>query len=352
MTRGEIVGIQYLRGLAALAVVVDHAAASAATPKYFGQTVLDGFLYRGAAGVDLFFLISGFIITVVSLDRDWKPTMKVGDFFGRRFLRIVPMMWLAVLSYAALRYLGRGEFDGGAFLRAMVAWPVGTLEPLNIWTLRHEFIFYTVFAISMLGPRWLRPLLVAWCVLPLLLLLGPQAPALVKSIGHAVNVEFGAGVLIGLFWLKRPDISFRLPFEPYWLMALAMVALMGFAALIGHEFHLVTKTLLIAAFCAPIILLGVYVHCPRGWVARVGLLLGNASYVVYLFHPHVLSASAGVWARLAPGTPVWVVIFGLILLSMLACLAVHLMVEKPLLGRVRRWQVARRSARAGPETAG
>jgi len=348
--RGEIVGIQYLRGLAALAVVVDHAAATAASSKYFGQQVLDGFLYRGASGVDLFFLISGFIITVVSLDRDWRPAVGMGDFFGRRFVRIVPMMWLAVLSYAALRYLGRGVFEPGSFLRAMVAWPVGTLEPLNIWTLRHEFIFYSVFAVSMLGPRWLRPLLVLWCVAPLLLLFVAAPPPLLAAVGHAVNVEFGAGVLLGLLWLKRPEVSFKSPVEPYWLMALAMVGLMGFAALIGHEFHLVSKTLLTAAFCAPILLFAVYVRCPRGWVSKAGLLLGNASYVLYLFHPHILSASGGIWAALAPGTPVAVVILGLVAASVLACLVIHLAVERPLLARFRSWRVARRPAPAVSET--
>lgn len=65
----EIEGIQYLRGIAACAVVIDHAAGMTALPKYFGDAVWGGFLQRGYIGVDLFFMISGFIICIVSLER-------------------------------------------------------------------------------------------------------------------------------------------------------------------------------------------------------------------------------------------------------------------------------------------
>src|SRR5689334_19701485 len=116
----EIVGVQYLRGLAALAVVVDHSGITVATPKYFGTVIGGGLLNHGASGVDLFFLISGFIITATSLDADWQPKVKLGAFFGRRFIRIVPLMWIAIVSYAVLKFLGRGGFDPQPYLLAMV----------------------------------------------------------------------------------------------------------------------------------------------------------------------------------------------------------------------------------------
>ncbi len=111
--------IQYLRGLAALAVVLDHTAAMASFDKYFGQEVLDGFLYKGAIGVDLFFVISGFIISIVSLKPDLKPSTTLSDFFQKRFLRIVPLMWVAVIAYAMLRLVGRSadQFDPWTYIR-------------------------------------------------------------------------------------------------------------------------------------------------------------------------------------------------------------------------------------------
>ena len=60
-------GIQYLRGFAALAVVLDHATGMASSAEYFGGSP-SSFLSAGWIGVPVFFVISGFIITIVSLD--------------------------------------------------------------------------------------------------------------------------------------------------------------------------------------------------------------------------------------------------------------------------------------------
>src|SRR4051812_24121667 len=94
---GDVVGVQYLRGIAALAVVIDHAAGMTASQKYFGRDVLEGALSYGAIGVDIFFMISGFIITIISLGKEnLEPTVSMRDFFVRRFIRIVPLMWTAI----------------------------------------------------------------------------------------------------------------------------------------------------------------------------------------------------------------------------------------------------------------
>jgi len=325
----DIVGVQYLRGLAALAVVVDHTAASVASPKYFGEPVLDGLLYRGASGVDLFFLISGFIITVVSLDGDWQPKVKIADFFWRRFKRILPLMWIAIISWAVLRYIGRGVFPLQPYLMAMVVSPVGNLEPVGIWTLRHEFIFYTVFALTMLGPRWGRLVLVAWCLSPLLLM-GWEGPELLEKIAYPVNVEFGAGVLVGLAWLKR-GAQFRISIEPFWLMVLGLIGLMLFGQLVDLTFHELPKSLMAAAFCTPILLFGVYVICPPGVVSSIGLALGNASYAIYLFHPHAISSVTGILGKVTPQAPPGLVIVLVVVIATLAGYLAHLVVEKPIL---------------------
>jgi exopolysaccharide production protein ExoZ len=325
----NIVGIQYLRGLAALAVVVDHSAAAVAIDKYFGETVLGGLLYRGASGVDLFFLISGFIITIVSLDRDWRPKVGIADFFGKRFMRIVPLMWIGIISWAVLRYVGRGVFPLEPYLLAMVVSPVGDLQPVHIWTLRHEFIFYAVFALTMLGPRWAKPLLAGWCLSPFLMM-GWEGPELLEKIAYAVNVEFGAGVLIGLAWLKGGD-QFEIKIEPFWVMVLWLIGLMFFGQFVNLTFHELPKTLMAAAFCAPIVLFGAYVTCPQGIVSSVGLALGNASYAIYLFHPHAISSVTGILAKVTPDAPPGLVIVVVVMISTLVGYVAHLWIEKPVL---------------------
>lgn len=63
----ELVGIQFLRGLCALGVVFGHGAAMLADPKYGGFSLLGGAMESGSLGVDIFFVISGFIMPVVAL---------------------------------------------------------------------------------------------------------------------------------------------------------------------------------------------------------------------------------------------------------------------------------------------
>lgn len=330
--RGEIVGIQYLRGVAALMVVCDHAAVTLSNPKYFGAHLWNSLLVRGASGVDLFFLVSGFIITWVSLDAQALPRMTRLSFFGRRFVRIVPLMWLGVISFAVLRLLGRGELDIWATVRALALWPVGELEPLNIWTLRFEAIFYGVFALSMMGPKVLRPLLWIWAAAPVVLALaGGTSNEWLRNIAYPVNVEFGAGVLVGLatiHWKRRP---FRLPIHPLIVAGACGVALMVLAAVFDLRFHLVDRTLLAAVFCAPILLFGVHVVCPAGPLDWLGRLIGDASYALYLFHPHILLVLATVWSKAAPHTPIWILVPGEILIAVACGVAIHLWLERPLL---------------------
>ncbi|NBB17038.1 acyltransferase family protein [Caulobacter sp. SLTY] len=323
----EIVGIQYLRGLAALAVVLDHAAATVAT--HLGEPILGGKLYAGAVGVDLFFLISGFIITVVSLDSDWQPKVKVGAFFRKRFVRIVPVMWVAILSYGALRIVGLGGIDPVPYLRALVLSPVGLMEPLHIWTLRHEFIFYAVFALTMLGPRWLRPFLVVWCLLPIVGALG-EFPEIIEKLAWPTNVEFAAGVLLGLLYLKRPA-EIRLPGGAFAISVALVTGLVVAAATFGHAFHLLSSTALMALICAPILAFGVYVQGPT---FEPGRRLGDASYALYLFHPHILGAGA----FLIRGLPIppLLAFAGLVVACVAGGLAAHYWLERPLLSLFKR----------------
>jgi len=312
---------------------------------YFGDTGLGRLLDRGVSGVDLFFLISGFIITIVSLDRDWRPKVGIADFFVKRFIRIVPLMWIGIISWAILRYVGRGVFPLEPYLLAMVVSPVGDLQPVHIWTLRHEFIFYAVFALTMLGPRWAKPLLAAWCLSPFLMM-GWEGPDLLEKIAYAVNVEFGAGVLIGLAWLKGGN-QFEIKVEPFWLMVLWLIGLLFLGQLVNLTFYELPKTLMAAAFCAPIVLFGAFVTCPPGIVSSVGVALGNASYAIYLFHPHAISSVTSVWAKVAPDSPPGLEIVVVVMISTLVGYLAHLGIEKPLLAFLHRPRGSVAASKAG-----
>jgi hypothetical protein len=151
---GVLQSIRTLRGLAALLVVGFHAAEKA------------GLSFKvGAIGVDLFFVISGFIIWVVTAQRPATP----GTFLLNRAIRVVPLYWTITLLVAGLALLvpsllASRVLDPARLLASLLFIPhldaAGMPWPLLApgWTLNHEAFFYLVFAAGLLLPRPARAL--------------------------------------------------------------------------------------------------------------------------------------------------------------------------------------------------
>jgi exopolysaccharide production protein ExoZ len=353
-TTKQVVGIQYLRGIAACAVVLDHAASMAALDKYFAVPLFSGSLSYSSFGVDLFFVISGVIIALISLEaRTIAPQIAVGQFFTRRFIRIVPLMWLAILSYAGLRFLGRnGIFPSGDYVRALVLWPVGGVEPNVIWTLRHEMLFYIVFSLTWLMRRDVaRPALILWFAAPLLLAALPfqDYPELLRFVFSPVNIEFGLGFALCLLYLCYPRVS--IPIRGQYTV---MVAMMGVIALVGYSLDLrlvqIKTSFIIGAMSVVAVAFGLFFRPQKVW--RFGVLLGDASYSIYLFHPHIVSATLGLLRKLVPVLDPHAAFAAAAVAGITGGLLVHRLVERPLLGiahRLLRWRVAYREQPAAAQ---
>jgi exopolysaccharide production protein ExoZ len=148
-TRSEIMTIQYLRGVAAIGVVLLH----------IGEC-LHLHLQFGAAGVDLFFVISGFIMWMVSRQTEATPS----TFVKKRLLRIVPLYWLVTIFLATCARLRPNLFPldhpvtGHVPLSLLIIphlAPDGTLYPVvgQGWTLNYEMFFYFLFAVTLAWSR-------------------------------------------------------------------------------------------------------------------------------------------------------------------------------------------------------
>lgn len=136
-----VFSIQFLRGFAALLVLIEH------------LRIESGLVPYGAVGVDLFFVISGFIIFFV--------TEKSQDhFLLKRVIRIVPLYWLATFAIAALTIAKPDVFNQSVFevthlIKSLFFIPhyneTQGLRPLLSlgWTLNYEMMFYLIFAIAM-----------------------------------------------------------------------------------------------------------------------------------------------------------------------------------------------------------
>lgn len=191
----EITGIQYLRAVAALLVVLDHSSGMIGLGKYYGISPFGSFLEFGSIGVDLFFCISGFIIIHTTCpDISAHPKISPQEFVKRRFIRIVPFLWLCVISYGLLKYIGRGNIEIAPYLRSLILFPMGDVQPNSVWTLRHEFLFY-LLCLSLFSKSFFRYLLLpAWGVAPIIQSLlstdsSTTAPEIIRFLINPLNIK-------------------------------------------------------------------------------------------------------------------------------------------------------------------
>ena len=284
---GRLLSVEVARGLAALAVVVFHANASArwfGGPRWAALTPL-------AHGVDFFFVLSGFIIAFVH-GADVGTPRRLRPFLIKRAVRLLPLLWLAVGLATIGHWALGGAVDWHVVVRSTLLLPVqGEFAPDVVWTLRHEALFYLVFAVAVLSRR-------SGAILASVMLFGSVAQLVLGWAGRplsdgwavvlsAYNFDFALGALVA-FAATRPP---RRPAAWLWGgLAASTVLLTHIAsAATSHAF----VTLLDWQAMVRALALGLAFSCTlRGLVALDGgwspsafwLGLGTSSYAVYLFH--------------------------------------------------------------------
>jgi exopolysaccharide production protein ExoZ len=263
---GRLPGIQLGRAFAALAVFYFHTHLAL---KYFDPAGLHTWRFladRGAAGVDLFFAISGFIVCYVSKAPGYTPT----SFLAKRFFRIYPLNALATLVMIVLfsRSIGGPphEIEFGRVLKSLLIIPQQT--PMNAvgWTLEYEVIFYIVSAI--LIPIGGVRLLLLWCIAAAAIgtEIAPQPPQ-ISRFGDDHYADFAAGVFAYM------TVS-RL--QPSWRSSLALLTL----AIWVYAFGLPLSSWMTPVACwLAVAGLALLPAAPR-----LGVKLGDISYGLYIWH--------------------------------------------------------------------
>jgi peptidoglycan/LPS O-acetylase OafA/YrhL len=339
-------GIQWLRAVAAGLVVVEHVK-NAISTEYLRLSPAESplSLFPFSAGVDLFFVISGFIMAYASAPLFGRPGgWRV--FLLRRLARIVPLYWL-VTSFMLLVFmmLGNRAWSGASWWSVFASylfWPAANADgeafPLFVigWTLNYEMAFYAVFALF-IGFRattalWLTAATITG-IAALGLLLAPASLPL-RFWSNPIILEFAAG--IGLYGLHRlGGLRLARPVR----LALAAVAL---GMLVLHPDDPGPWRMLI--WGGPAVLL---VAAALAWneaSATTGAgsradLAGDLSYAVYLAHlPIVLVAATAFRAHMPAAGWVWLGLFPALVAAgtLLAALLLHRLVERPILQAARR----------------
>ncbi|MEL6686601.1 MAG: acyltransferase [Pseudomonadota bacterium] len=161
--------LQALRAVAAILVVLFHAASI--WREKMGADLFQGPWDMGWAGVDLFFVLSGFIMVWVTRDARFIGPKAALHFFWKRLTRIFPIWWIfcALMGAYFLFAYGipaRPPEDGAQarFWFSMALWPQSVLPVLPVgWTLTFEMAFYALFAVLIVFPsRWRLPILIGW----------------------------------------------------------------------------------------------------------------------------------------------------------------------------------------------
>jgi len=311
--RERIDSVQALRGIAALAVVCNHIPA----------------IQNGAYGVDLFFVISGFIVCHVA-------SADPGRFMVKRLIRVVPVYWLCtlllfMLAAAAPQLMGTTRADWTELAKSLFFVPYmkgsGHVYPLLYlgWTLNYEMMFYALFALSLLiSPR--RPQFVAVPLLLGLFITGQLVTfdsVPLRFWTAPIVVEFVFGMAAYSIW-RRGWLAHLHP-------ALAVVLALGALAVLVLV-HPLDDNLRLLRWGLPAMVVFLATLSLEGrwrWPA-LWLLIGNASYSLYLTHQYVINAFKQKVAPLDSFTPTQV---ALMITVMVICCAVAIisfkLVERP-----------------------
>ncbi|MBD2769954.1 acyltransferase [Hymenobacter sp. BT664] len=185
----RIISIQLLRALACLLVLVVHLASF---------NPLTNLQFGGGIGVDIFFIISGFIIagSVEGLPAK-RP---IYTFLVNRFSRVVPYYYLLTLVYVTGVYVAfRVHASAGEFMRSFLFLPMGKdpVHPVG-WSLNHEIFFYAFVAFALLLTRNMKRIATLFLLLLLVLQFVPLQLGIIKEIRASINLEFFLGMLIYL----------------------------------------------------------------------------------------------------------------------------------------------------------
>ena len=340
----SLLSIQILRAVAALGVLLHHTAHEVAAKT--GVSVPLGEFVVGAGGVDLFFVISGFVMVYAS-ERLFAQPGASRVFFLRRLARIVPLYWAATAILVGYVYVAHRIFpppfittEGviASFLFIPYPLPNGAMAPVHAlgWTLNYEMFFYAVFALAIMLPRR-SAIFVISALFALLVALGLLMP-LRQPFAFwfsPIILEFCFGMFIALAW---PD-SRRLPRWASLSLIAAALAAYAVSALWGPVVAWralewgVPGAMLVAALA----LARAEVTQPPGPVARAFVFLGDASYSLYLVHAIVIPAVRRVMPSLDTPLMPWLYALALIGASIAAACLSYLWFERPITRALQRW---------------
>ena len=350
--------IQFLRAIAALLVVYEH---SMDVVNKQGASWQSNFYHLdnfGCIGVDLFFVISGFIITYVA--HKYTGTAQGIQFLVKRFARINPAYYIATILYlgSLLISLKSKNIPFVDVLDVTITSSMDTIlvvptsaklsefRPLLSigWTLAFEWLFYILFSILILFNIKLKTI-----ILPSLILLLIIAGRLIRPgdfrlqfITNPIMLEFILGIIICqlLIQIKKIPTAVAFTLLAIGIISYGLLIRFGYGNVWSHLKTITGKLSLSRFFLWGIpsgcIVTGSVFLEKSGRLSRLfknkwSLLLGNASYSIYLIHYTILGLLLILYTKTGPLLPPDALIWSQLMIVVAISIAFYKQVEQPLL---------------------
>ena len=333
--------IQLLRGIACLLVAFLHISETYLSTYH---TFFLGNIFKfGGAGVDIFFVLSGFIITY-SNSQFLTKSSSIIKFLKKRIIRIFPIYWIIIsfllLMQVALPFFYRThyQFAGTNLLSTYLLLPNHNMVNGVSWTLTNELFFYIIFTIALLVPQKKYSIILLFIYLGILLLFPilPLSKNLINnftdSILFPMNIEFLLGIIIVLLMDKLPK---------NWCTPLLItgVALFIFGAILTNSgkqvFTNSYNRVLLFGLPSFIIILAVvkYELTTKIYIHNLFIKLGDASYSIYLFHLPLVAAFFKIIVKfnITNYTQVLILIAGLLIIICYMGIAIYEKIEIPII---------------------
>lgn len=321
--------VQFLRGFAALLVIMTHIA---------NKEVQNGLSTRywfnmGGTGVDLFFIISGFIMCYTTHDKK----ISCLRFLKLRIWRVIPLYWLLTTIALILYLMPFKVFYDKVTIRVLDSYlllPIGNKYLVGTgWTLSYEFYFYFIFALFLLFSfksyaRYIY-ILFTICILTFLGWMNIYTSSLGVFLCNYWLIEFALGI-IAFILFKHIKIPALFCF---------VLILCGLPILVYQNFNDFMLNNPYRVFCigfSMFLIFNGFLHMenlfqqPRNFLFIFFERLGNSSYSLYLSHPFMLVIASFVCMRLHLTFSI-VFVFFLLLTSILFGFFVYYFIEKPML---------------------
>jgi exopolysaccharide production protein ExoZ len=280
-SRQRLDGIQFGRGVAAILVVLYHA--NRMMHQYVGQSDIGAVFVFGNAGVDFFFVLSGFIIFYVHGDDIDRPE-RLGRYSWRRVTRIYPIYWV-VTAFLIAEALAKGDWaqlDPWHVAASLTLMPASQDPILDVgWTLCHEVLFYAAFALAIVSRRAGVIAAIVGLALVLAGLVDPPGNAIMKLLESPYHVEFAFGIAAA-YAARRWPLTAAPGFVAAGLVSFVIVA--AFFNALSADSALSGRLLYGASSAAIIYGIAVWEAAGRIRIPAWAAFLGAASYSIYLIH--------------------------------------------------------------------